>query len=261
MGWHPSPERRAKASRKLKEGDKVSVTLPPPTHNPLTPEEMPLSIVYEDSDLVVLDKPAGLPVHPSPGHPSHTLLNAVLARFPELATLGDSMRPGIVHRLDKDTSGLMLIARNQAAYTDLVQQIKGRSVVRRYLALVQGHLSPERGTIEASIGRDPRNRKRMAVVLTGKDAITHYRVVAYLDDYTLIEAKPETGRTHQIRVHLQAIGHPVFGDALYGKRSPILGRQFLHACYLGFGLPSSGEFVEFQSELPLELEETLSSLK
>jgi len=207
----------------------------------------------------VIDKPAGLIVHPTPSHPSHTLVDSLLAYYPDLAGMG-SPRPGIVHRLDKNTSGLMVVAKNEAAQQDISVQIKARSVAKRYLVLVVGHLSPDRGIIEAPIGRHLRHRKRMAVVSGGREARTQYRVIRYLDNYTLLEVAPETGRTHQIRVHLAAIGHPIVGDEVYGVRSPFLGRQFLHACSLGFKSPSTGEYVEFTSELPSDLTQVLKAI-
>jgi 23S rRNA pseudouridine1911/1915/1917 synthase len=249
-----------KRSFRLNIGDKVSVIIPPPTAPSLLAEEIPLNIVYEDSDLLVVDKPAGLTVHPAPGHPSHTLVNAILAHYPQLSGVSSPGRPGIVHRLDKNTSGLMVVAKNDAAQQNLSAQIKARSVAKRYLVLVVGHLSPERGIIEAPIGRDPGNRKRMAVVSSGREARTQYRVVKYIDNYTLLEVSLETGRTHQIRVHLAAIGYPVVGDEVYGTRSPFLKRQFVHAHHLGFRLPSTGEYVEFSSELPSDLEEALKRI-
>ncbi|MBE0415439.1 MAG: RluA family pseudouridine synthase [Dehalococcoidia bacterium] len=255
-------DRVAKGSLKLNIGDKITAIIPPPVSITPLPEKIPLTIVYEDNDLLVVDKPAGLAVHPAPGHPSHTLVNAILAHCPDLAltSRGGSVRPGIVHRLDKNTSGLMVVAKNDASHQNLSNQIKARSVVKRYLVLVQGHLSPERGIIEAPIGRDPGNRKRMAVVSEGREARTQYRVIRYLDSYTLLEVTLETGRTHQIRVHLSAIGFPVVGDEVYGRRSPYLGRQFVHACHLGFRLPSSGEYVEFRSKLPPDLEQALEHI-
>ncbi len=249
--------REAKSSLRLDSGDRVDVIVPPAPPSPLVPEAIPLSIVYEDEDLLVVDKPPGLTVHPAPGHPDHTLINAILSHVPHLARMGDSLRPGIVHRLDKDTSGLMLVAKNQVAQMNLIEQFRARSVVKAYLVLVKGHLTPEKGIIDAAIGRDARNRKRMAVVREGRPARTQYQVVKYLDGYTLLEILPETGRTHQIRVHLAAIGYPVVGDAVYGVKSPFLSRQFLHACRLGFKLPSSGEYVEFESELPQDLAQAL----
>ncbi|MDD5038326.1 MAG: RluA family pseudouridine synthase [Dehalococcoidales bacterium] len=251
-------DRLAKASLKLNPDDRVNITIPLISSATLSPEEIPLNIVYEDTDLLVIDKPAGLAVHPAPGHTTHTLVNAILSRFPELSD--DSLRPGIVHRLDKDTSGLMLIAKNNAAKLNLMEQFKKRLIVKSYVALVKGHLSPEDGAIEASIGRDPHYRKRMAIVTEGKEARTQYHVIKYLGNHTLVEVKPETGRTHQIRVHMAAIGHPVMGDPLYGVKTIYLSRQFLHASRLGFRLPSSGKYVEFNSELPPDLAQALASI-
>jgi 23S rRNA pseudouridine1911/1915/1917 synthase len=251
----------AKAGLKLSAGDRVRITLPPPDESP-SPEFMPLSIVYEDNDLLVVDKPAGLAVHPAPGHPSHTLINAVLSHVPHLPEADDTRRPGVVHRLDKDASGLMVVAKNREAQLNLISQFKARSVVKAYLVLVKGHLTPDDGVIEAPIGRDLRRRKRMAVVAEGegREARTNYHVVKHIGDATLIEVRPETGRTHQIRVHLAAIGYPVFGDRVYGARSDRLPRLFLHACRLGFKLPSSGEYREFTSNLPPDLERVLEEL-
>jgi len=248
----------AKASLKLSAGDEVRVTIPPAPPSPLSAEEIPLSIIYEDDDLLVVDKPAGLTVHPAPGHPSHTLVNAILSHYPHLADISDSLRPGIVHRLDKDTSGVMLVAKNVMAQANLAEQFRARSIAKAYLVLVRGKLTPERGIIEAAIGRDPRNRQRMAVVSRGREARTEYRVVKYIGGDSLLEVTPETGRTHQIRVHLAAIGYPVVGDPVYGVKSP--SRQFLHACRLGFSLPSTGEYVEFESELPPDLEQALRDI-
>ncbi len=250
----------AKAGLKLNAGDRLKVIIPPAPPSPLTPEAIPLNIIYEDDDLLVIDKPAGLTVHPAPGHPAHTLVNAILARFPRLAALSDSLRPGIVHRLDKDTSGVMVVAKSSLAQVKLAEQFKAHSVVKAYLALVKGHLTPQNGIIEAPIGRDPRNRKRMAVVARGREARTEYQVVKYIGDYTLLEVRPETGRTHQIRVHLSAIGYPVVGDKVYGVKSSYLSRQFLHASRLGFNLPSTGKYVEFKSELPSDLAQALKDI-
>ena len=250
----------AKASLKLNIGDRVDVIVPPAPPSSLSPEAIPLNILYEDDDLLVVDKPAGLAVHPAPGHPDHTLVNAILFHFPHLADISDSLRPGIVHRLDRDTSGVMLVAKNKVAQANLIDQFKARAVVKAYLVLVKGRLTPERGIIDAPVGRDPRNRKRMAVVSAGREARSEYQVVKYIGNYTLLEIIPETGRTHQIRVHLAAIGYPVVGDAVYGVKSPHLSRQFLHACCLGFKLPSTGEYVEFKSELPSDLEQALKDI-
>jgi 23S rRNA pseudouridine1911/1915/1917 synthase len=249
-----------KAGLKLNIGDRLRVIVPPPPPSPLTPEAIPLNIIYEDDDLLVIDKPAGLTVHPAPGHTSHTLVNAILSRFPHLADISDSLRPGIVHRLDRDTSGVMVVAKNSRAQAKLVEQFKTRSVTKAYLVLVKGRLTPENGIIEAPIGRDPSNRKRMAVVASGRQARTEYRVIRYIGDYTLLEVRPETGRTHQIRVHFSAIGFPVVGDKVYGVKSAFLSRQFLHASRLGFKLPSTGEYVEFKSELPPDLAQALKDI-
>ena len=259
-GYITVNERVAKAGLKLSVGDRIKIVIPPPLPTPLSPEAIPLNIIYEDDDLLVVDKPAGLTVHPAPGHPGHTLINAILSHFPHLADIGDSLRPGVVHRLDKDTSGVMIVAKNSVAQASLAEQFKTHSVVKAYLVLVKGHLTPENGIIEAAIGRDPRNRKRMTVVARGREARTEYQVVKYIGDYTLLEVRPETGRTHQIRVHLSAIRYPVVGDAMYGVKSAHLSRQFMHASRLGFQLPATGEYVEFTSELPPDLEQALKDI-
>ena len=259
-GYITVNDRQAKPSLKLGVGDRLRVVIPPTAPSPLSPEAIPLNIIYEDDDLLVIDKPAGLAVHPAPGHPGHTLVNAILSHFPRLADVSDSLRPGVVHRLDKDTSGVMLVAKNRTAQQNLSDQFKAHSVGKAYLVLVKGQLTPEQGVIEAPMGRDPRNRKRMAVVTEGREARTEYRVIRYIGNYTLLEVMPETGRTHQIRVHLSAIGYPVVGDKVYGVKSPHLSRQFVHASRLGFKLPSTGEYVEFTSELPPDLEQALKDI-
>jgi len=251
--------RSAESKQRLSKGDKIIVKLPPPLVRPLA-EPMPLTIIYEDEDIVVIDKPAGLTVHPAPGHPSHTLVNAVLAHCPNLDISNELIRPGIVHRLDKDTSGLIVIAKSDFVRKYLAEQFKNRTVTKGYLVLVKGRLSPEQGIIEAPIGRDPHNRRRMAIVEAGKEASTQYRVRKYLDNYTLVEVMPLTGRTHQIRVHLSAIGSPVVGDVIYGIKSAHLDRQFVHAYRLGFRLPSTERYQEFTSPLPLDLERALEYL-
>ena len=251
--------RRAKPAMKLDTGDRVEVSLPSPSR--LVPEALPLEIIYQDDSVVVVDKPAGMTVHPAPGHNCHTLVNVLLSYFPELGDSG-SLRPGIVHRLDRDASGVMVVARNVPAQLDLIEQFRKRYVKKEYLVLVTGRLGPDRGVVEAPIGRDPHNRKRMAVVDTveGRAACTHYSVIRHMKEYTLLEVRPETGRTHQIRVHLSAIGYPVLGDRVYGSKSELLPRLFLHAFCLGFTLPDTGKYVEFTSGLPSELEEALESL-
>lgn len=246
---------------KLAAGDRVAVTIPPPAPTILTPEEIPLKIVYEDADLMVVDKPAGVTVYPAPGHPEHTLINYVLAHFPGLAEMGGSPRPGVVHRLDKDTSGLMIVAKNPKAQLKLAEQFASHTVLKEYVTLVKGHLSPEQGIIEAPIGRDPANRQRMTIVDSGRPATTDYRVLKYYKDYTLVAVTIHTGRTHQIRVHMKAIGFPVVGDATYGVKVSFLGRQFLHAHRLGFRQPSTDEWVELTSPLPPDLENALKEIK
>jgi len=254
-------EQKAKPSQRLKDTDKITIKPPPPIYP--TAEPIPLAVIYEDKDILVIDKPAGLVVHPAPGHPSHTLVNAILARCPSLATSEDLTRPGIIHRLDKDTSGLMIIAKNDYARQYLVYQFKSHAVTKGYLVLVKGRPSPEQGVIEAPIGRDPHNRKRMAITETGKEASTQYEVKKYLNDYTLLEVTPRTGRTHQIRVHLSAIGYPVVGDLVYGTKRRLeakasgLSRQFIHAYRLGFRLPSTNEYREFTCPLPADLKQAL----
>jgi 23S rRNA pseudouridine1911/1915/1917 synthase len=250
---------RTKASQRLTRSDSITVELPPSPGRPL-PEPIPLAVIYEDQDVMVIDKPAGLTVHPAPGHPNHTLVNAILAHCPGLTMSNDVMRPGIVHRLDKDTSGLIVIAKNDSAREYLAAQFKSRTVTKRYLVLVKGRLSPEQGIIEAPIGRNPNRRRTMAVVQLGKQAVTEYQVREYLDDYTLLEVSPVTGRTHQIRIHLSAIGCPVVGDLTYGVRSAHLHRQFVHAYRLGFRLASTKQYQEFTSPLPADLKQALEYL-
>jgi 23S rRNA pseudouridine1911/1915/1917 synthase len=251
-----------KASHKTEIGEKIEITIPPPAPTGLLPEAIPVKILYEDADLLVIDKPAGLTVHPAPGHPSHTLVNAVLSHLNEIEDEGDITRPGIVHRLDKDTSGVMLVAKNNVALANLADQFKARTVKKTYITLVKGILRPDKGVIDAPIGRDSGDRKKMAVTgeSRGRAARTNYRVIRYVGKNSLLEITPETGRTHQIRVHLAAIGYPVFGDITYGKKSAFLNRQFLHAHKIGFNLPASGKWVEFKSPLPLDLEQALQEL-
>ena len=255
--------RKVKPSERVAAGLSVSVTIPPPETITLVPEAIPLTIIYQDGDIIVLDKPAGLTVHPAPGHPSGTLVNALLAACPDLRGIAGTLRPGIVHRLDKDTSGLMVVAKNDRAQRALQRQLKDRDVRKTYLALVRGVPAPREGTSAAPIGRHPKNRKKMAVVADGREATTRYRVREEIagGQYSLLEVEPVTGRTHQIRVHLAAVGHPVVGDATYGRPSAAVGRQFLHAHKLAFGMPLGGRTVEFESPLPADLREALSQLR
>ena len=261
QGWVNVNGAVPRASDRVRMGDLIVVTVPPPAPSSLTPQSIPLNIVYQDREMLVVDKPAGLTVHPSPGHPSHTLVNALLALYPDLPGIGGERRPGIVHRLDKDTSGLMMVAKTANAHRDLSNQIKDRRIRKGYLALVSGEVAPRRGVIEAPIARDPKHRKRMAVVQGGREARTQYSALRRVDTFTLLEVFPESGRTHQIRVHLASIGHPLVGDALYGGKSRLLSRQFLHAHLLGFSHPVSGEYLEFTSPLPPELETLLATLE
>lgn len=254
----------AKPSQAVQPGDIVSVQRPPPQPTDLVAEAIPLTVVYEDADIAVIDKPAGLVVHPAPGHASGTLVNALLARYPQIQLNGHT-RPGIVHRLDQDTSGLMVVALNERAMQYLTEQQRERSMLKAYLAVVEGRLKEWAGTIDAPVARHPVDRKRQAVVAGGRPARTHYQVSEQLGDYTLVEARLETGRTHQIRVHFAHIGRPVLGDPLYGPRKPRatfgLQRQFLHACRLGLRLPADQSWREFTAPLPADLATVLDKLR
>lgn len=252
-----------KVSYRLADGDAVSIALPEDTadHEP-SPEAIPLDIVYEDDQVAVVSKPAGMVVHPAFGHSSGTLVNAVLARWPEIASFSEPSRAGIVHRLDKDTSGVLIVAKTHAALESLRAQFKGREVRKRYLALVDGAPETPEGVINAPIGRDPAQRKRMAVRHDGREAITEFRVVEHYADYSLVEVYPKTGRTHQIRVHLAFIGHPVAGDTVYGRRKQAirLKRHFLHAAAITFTRPGSSEAITAEAPLPVGLENILAKL-
>ena len=258
-----------KPSQPVRTGDVVGLTIPPPTPLDLSPEDIPVPILYEDDDLLVVDKPAGLTVHPAPGHPSHTLVNALLALRPHLSGIGGTQRPGIVHRLDKDTSGVMLVAKHDAAHHSLAGQLQARRVQKRYLALVWGCPTPASGAVDAPIGRRPGDRKRMAVVEGGRSALTHYAVLERWAETSLVEARPVTGRTHQVRVHMTWLGCPLVGDGLYGRGRPVLfgspggegTRHFLHAASLTFRLPSTGETIEVSSPLPADLQALLDTLR
>jgi len=255
--------RPARPGMALKPGDVVLLTIPEPLQTELLPEDIPLVVLYEDEDVIAIDKPAGMVVHPAVGHSSGTLVNAILWHFPDIEGVGEGGRPGIVHRLDKDTSGIILVAKNSRAHRHLQAQFKDRTIEKTYLALVHGHVSPERGIIDAPIGRHPRHRKRMAVAPAdkGREARTEYEIIAFYDANTLVAAHPLTGRTHQIRVHFASIGHPVVGDTVYGRRDAYrLGRFFLHAHRIRFHRPSDDELVELESPLPPELQALLDEL-
>jgi 23S rRNA pseudouridine1911/1915/1917 synthase len=251
-------------SRRLAEGEEVEVEGEPEADAPPVPESVDVPVLYEDDDLVVVAKPAGLVVHPGAGHETGTLASGLLHRYPEIAAVGDPMRPGIIHRLDRDTSGLMVVARSPRAYEALTAALAARDIQRRYLALAWGHFDARRGTIDAPIGRSATRRTRMAVREVGKEARTGYEVLTQYDHpvCALVECRLETGRTHQIRVHLAAIGHPVVGDATYGgDRNPLRpGRPFLHAHALALAHPVTGEPLEFSDPLPPELAAMLTLL-
>ena len=251
----------ARPSQRVHPGDRVSLTVPPPRELSVVPQSLPLDVVYQDGQIIVVDKPAGLSVHPGPGHPDGTLVNALLARCPDIQGVGGAIRPGIVHRLDKDTSGLMMVAKTDEAHHSLSDQIKDRQVTKGYLALTVGIPQPSRGIIDVPIARDPRNRKRMAGVVGGREARTRYEVVESLDGHALVELYLETGRTHQARVHLAYLGHPLLGDAVYGRRSPLLDHHFLHAHRLAFHHPTTGEPQDFQAPLPRELASVVEGLR
>jgi 23S rRNA pseudouridine1911/1915/1917 synthase len=255
--------KQAKGSDSVPSNAAVTVTIPPPRETDLVAEPIPLTILYQDNDIIVVNKPAGLTVHPAPGHPSGTLVNALLAACPDLRGISGTLRPGIVHRLDKDTSGLLVVAKNDRAMRALQRQLKDREVHKTYLALVSGVPAPREGTIEAPIGRHPKNRKKQAVVAGGRESTTKYRIREELGGgrYALLEVEPVTGRTHQIRVHMAATGHPIIGDAVYGRRSDLVDRQFLHASKLAFAMPLGGRQVVFESPLPADLREALERVR
>ncbi len=250
-----------KPSRRLRPGERLVLSIPPAQPIELQPEPIPLHVAYQDEHLLVVDKPAGLSVHPGPGHPAHTMVNALLALAPDLPGIGGYLRPGIVHRLDKDTSGLMVVAKTEAAHVHLSRQLKERAMSKGYLALAHGRITRAQDTIDAPLGRHPVHRKRMAVVSDGRTAQTTYRVLRHFQDATYLDVTTHTGRTHQIRVHLAHIGHPLVGDAVYGRKHPQLQRHFLHAHKLGFTHPSTGEWVEFTAPLPDDLLELLESIQ
>lgn len=249
-----------KPKYKVQAGDKISLVKPEPQSLELTPENIPLDIVYEDDDVIVVNKPQGMVVHPAPGHPNHTLVNALLYHSP-LSTINGTFRPGIVHRIDKDTSGLLMVAKNDLAHQSLAEQLRNKTNKREYLALVYGQIKEDEGTIDAPLGRNPQDRKKQAVVKSGRHAVTHFKVMKRYDNFTLVKCILETGRTHQIRVHMKYIGHPLVGDPLYGPRK-VIGKdgQFLHAALLGFKHPRTGEEMVFEAPLPENFQKMLDKL-
>ncbi len=260
--------RSAKPSQKLSPGLEIRIDPPAPVDTRLLPEAIPLDILYEDADLVVLNKPAGLVVHPAAGHASGTLVNALLAHCPDLTGIGGEKRPGIVHRLDRDTTGVMVAAKNELALRGLMNQFRHRQVAKEYLALVWGHVSPPAGRTETLIGRSSRDRKKMsATPSSGRPAITVYRTVETFAAVSLVSVAIETGRTHQIRVHMAFLGHPVVGDAQYGRPRrdalpvPVPDRQMLHARRLGLKHPRTGETLNFEAPLPVDMRDLLAALR
>ncbi|WP_019120626.1 RluA family pseudouridine synthase [Brevibacillus massiliensis] len=252
-----------KNNYKLAAEDEVTLRVPPPKELDIKPEAIPLDIVYEDADLIVVNKPRGLVVHPAPGHYSGTMVNGLLYHCRDLSGINGVLRPGIVHRIDKDTSGLLVVAKNDKAHLGLAEQLKEHTVNRKYVAIVHGVIPHEMGTIDAPIGRDPKNRQQMAVVFeNSKPAVTHFVVLERFKGYTLVECKLETGRTHQIRVHMKYIGYPLVGDPKYGQKDRLeIEGQALHAKTLGFVHPRTKEYLEFDAPLPDELSDLLAYLR
>lgn len=252
-----------KAKYKVKVGDVIEIDVPEPEPLEVIPEDLDLEIVYEDADVLVVNKPKGMVVHPAPGHATGTLVNGLMYHVKDLSGINGILRPGIVHRIDKDTSGLLMVAKNDNAHHSLVEQLVNKTVTRKYTALVHGHIAHDKGTIDAPIGRDSKDRQKQAVVDNGKHAVTHFNVIERLGGiYTLVECILETGRTHQIRVHMNYIGYPLVGDPKYGPKKTIdFGGQVLHAGVLGFVHPTSKEYLEFEVPLPDDYVELLENLR
>lgn len=256
----------SKSGHALEGGEAVQVQVPPAAPSELVPEAIPLDVIFENDDVLIVNKAAGMVVHPAAGHSTSTLIHAALAHAPQIEGVGGELRPGLVHRLDKDTSGLIVLAKNDAAHHALQAQFQQRSAQKTYIALVDGHPTTPEGRIEAAIGRDPRERKRMSIVRSksgrGREAVSEYRTLQSYEDHTLLEVDIHTGRTHQIRVHLAFIRCPIVGDTVYGRRKPSLPlkRQFLHAARLGLTLPGEGEMRIFAAPLPADLQHVLNNL-
>ncbi|PLR77565.1 RluA family pseudouridine synthase [Bacillus sp. V3-13] len=253
---------KIKTNYKCNINDKIEVTIPEPEELDVIPEEMDLDIYYEDRDVLVVNKPKGMVVHPAPGHMSGTLVNGLMAHCRDLSGINGVLRPGIVHRIDKDTSGLLMVAKNDLAHESLVNQLVNKTVTRKYKAVVHGIISHDHGTIDAPIARDPKDRQSMTVVDNGKHAVTHFQVLERFADFSYIECQLETGRTHQIRVHMKYIGFPLAGDPKYGPRKTLdIGGQALHAGVLGFAHPRTGEYLEFEAPLPPDFQQLLDKLR
>lgn len=252
-----------KSNYKLQESDEVEVVIPEVQELAILPEAIPLEVIYEDSDVIVVNKPRGMVVHPAPGHSSGTLVNALMHHCHDLSGINGVLRPGIVHRIDRDTTGLLMVAKNDFAHLSLAKQLKEHSVTRRYTALVHGDLQHDTGTIDAPIGRDLHDRKMFAVTDNhAKEAVTHFTVIERLGDFTIVELKLETGRTHQIRVHMKYIGYPLAGDPVYGRPKTIkLNGQALHAGILGFTHPRTEERLQFEVPLPADFAQILTNLR
>jgi len=253
---------KIKTNYKCTQDDEIVIEIPEPEELDVIPEEMPLDIYFEDQDVLVVNKPKGMVVHPAPGHLTGTLVNGLMAHCKDLSGINGVMRPGIVHRIDKDTSGLLMVAKNDLAHESLVNQLVEKTVTRKYKAIVHGVIPHDHGTIDAPIARDPKERQSMAVIDNGKKAVTHFKVLDRFNDYTFIECQLETGRTHQIRVHMKYIGYPLAGDPKYGPRKTLdIGGQALHAGVLGFIHPRSKEYLEFEAPLPEYYQQLLEQLK
>ncbi|MDX5476501.1 MAG: RluA family pseudouridine synthase, partial [Bacillaceae bacterium] len=256
-------DQKIKPNYKCSIGDLLTIMIPEPEELNVTPEEMNLDVYYEDADVIVVNKPRGMVVHPAVGHASGTLVNGLMAHCKDLSGINGVLRPGIVHRIDKDTSGLLMVAKNDFSHEKLVDQLVAKTVTRKYEAIVHGVIKHDVGTIDAPIGRDKKDRQSMAVTdENSKHAVTHFRVIERFNDFTHVECRLETGRTHQIRVHMKYIGYPLAGDPKYGpkKTLPIDG-QALHAGVLGFVHPRTEEYLEFSAPIPTEFENLLNSLK
>jgi 23S rRNA pseudouridine1911/1915/1917 synthase len=251
-----------KPNYKVKIGDMIQVTEPELEELDIIAEDLNLEIVYEDADVLVVNKPRGMVVHPAPGHARGTLVNGLMHQVKDLSGINGVMRPGIVHRIDKDTSGLLMVAKNDQAHVSLVDQLVDKSVTRIYTALVHGHIPHDQGTIDAPIGRDSKDRQSMTVTDKGKHAITHFKVLDRFGDFTLVECRLETGRTHQIRVHMKYIGYPLAGDPKYGPKKTIdFNGQALHAGTIGFKHPRNGEYLEFTQPLPDDFNELIEKMR